>query len=197
MEKTELIASLKAKGFSQKVINAFQKVERADFIPKEYQPYAYVDGPLPIGRGATISQPLTIAYMLEWLELDDEQKILEIGSGSGYVLALIDQIVSDGQIFGVEINAELVTKSQKLLAQDNIAIVCKNGFDGLSEKGPYDRILVSAAFAQKPEHLLAQLKEDGILVTPVGSAIYKFVKKGPKIEEQVFPGFAFVSMQEE
>ncbi len=196
MKKEDLIRKLEGKGFSEQIIKAFEKVPREKFVPAEYQAYAYIDGPLPIGEGATISQPQTIAYMLEWLELKDEQKILEIGSGSGYVLALMNEIANDAEIIGLEINSSLVSKSKKVLKNSNIKIYQKSGFKGLPEKAPFDRILVSATFAKKPEYLLNQLNDGGILLCPINSAIYKFVKKGETIKEEVYHGFAFVPMQE-
>ncbi len=194
MEKIDLIELLKKKGFKDNIINAFEKVERADFVPEEYQKYAYVDGPLPLGKGSTISQPQTIAHMLDWLELEPNQKILEIGSGSGYVLALIKAISPNSQIFGVEINQELVQKSQKILDND-IKVINQNGLLGLLSQAPFDRILVSAAFDEKPMHLIDQLKEGGILVTPVKNTVFKFRKNNDSVAETSCYGFAFVAMQ--
>ncbi len=197
MRKEELVASLKKSGFATEIVNAFANISREDFVPEAYQAYAYVDGPLPIGEGATISQPRTIACMLEWLEINDKQRILEIGSGSGYVLALMNEIANNLTIFGVEINESLVKQSRDLFNNDNITIQHGNGFYGLPEQAPFDRILVSAAFQNKPEHLFEQLTDNGILICPVKTSIFKFIKQGDKITEQVFPGFAFVTMQEE
>ena len=95
MNKTQLLNSLKQKGFSQQILNAFESVKREDFIPQELKSNAYEDIPLPIGKGQTISQPYTIAIMLSLLDLKKSQKVLEIGSGCGYVLALISKIVGD------------------------------------------------------------------------------------------------------
>ncbi len=194
MEKKLLIELLKNKGFSKKIVQAFQKVKREDFVKPEYQQYAYLDGPLPIADKATISQPQTIAFMLDLLEIKDGNNILEIGSGSGYVLALINAMAKKLTLYGVEINPELVERSRKTLPK-KIKIIQQSGEEGYPEKAPYDRILVSAAFAEKPVHLIAQLKKGGILVSPVGNYIYKWVKNDEIIEEAYY-GFTFVPIQQ-
>ena len=103
MNKQALINSLKQKGFSRRILNAFEKVKRENFIPDKLKKYAYEDTALPIGEAQTISQPYTIAMMLSMLELKKGQKVLELGSGCGYVLALISEIVGDkGRVYGIE-----------------------------------------------------------------------------------------------
>jgi protein-L-isoaspartate(D-aspartate) O-methyltransferase len=198
MNKKELIKSLRRRGFSEKIIRAFEKIKREEFIPEEEQKYAYEDIALPIGYMQTISQPYTIAFMLDLLELKDGQKILEVGSGSGYVLALISQISKNGKIFGVERIKELAENSRKKLEKyKNIKIIHGSGFRGLKEEAPFDRILVSASARSIPEALIRQLKYNGILVIPVRNSILKIkkTKKGSKIDE--FPGFVFVPLIEE
>lgn len=195
MGKRKLIESLREKGFSEKIQKAFKEVKREDFIEGKMKEFAYRDRPLPIGENATISQPYTIAFMLDLLDLKDDIKILEIGSGCGYVLALIDKISKNSEIFGVEINPLLVKKAKKYLSKTSISIINKNGYDGLKECEPYDRIIVSAAYQEEPNHLIDQLKEKGILVVPVTNSIIKYVKKKEEVSKEVHYGFAFVTMQ--
>lgn len=224
MDKQELLAELKREGFSQQILKAFSKVPREKFIPKHLEPYAYNNEPLPIGRGATISQPYTIAFMLELLELDklnivntkqdkesesdsesghnltrlnvnNKIKILEIGSGCGYVLALINEIIKDAEIYGIEILPELVNRSKQVLKDNkNIKIIHGDGSKGLPEE-KFDRILISAACNEIPKHLFNQLKRRrGILVCPVRNSIYQIEKKGHGIYAEEFPGFVFVPL---
>ena len=168
-----------------------KKIDRKKFVPKEYESLAYEDIALPIGYGQTISQPSTIAFMLGLLEINSNQKILEIGSGSGYVLALLSQAADNLDIYGVEIVPELVDRSKKLLKDiDNIKIFNASSELGLKTKAPFDRILVSASAKEFPKELISQLKEDGIIVCPVKNSIIKY--KNKNIEE--YPGFAFVPL---
>jgi len=198
MNKKELIESLRYHGFSEKIIRAFEKIKREEFLPEKEKKYAYEDTALPIGYMQTISQPYTIAFMLDLLELKDEQKILEVGSGSGYVLALISKISKNSEIFGIERIKELAENSRtKLEKYRNIKIIYGGGFKGLKEEAPFDRILVSASAEEIPEALIKQLKYNGVLVSPVGGSILKIkkTKKENKIEE--YPGFVFVPLIEE
>lgn len=195
MNKQQLLQHLKNEGFSDKILKAFEKVSRENFISSNLKEFAYYDEALPLEKGATISQPYTIAFMLEKLELKKCQKILEIGSGCGYVLALLAEITK-GEIYGVEIIENLAKHSKELLKNySNIFIVNKNGFYGLPEKALFDRILVSAAFNELPKHLYLQLKEKGVLVCPVGNSVYKIKKMKDKFVVEEFPGFIFVQMK--
>ena len=196
MNKSQLIQSLKLYNFPRRVIEAFEKVEREKFIPEKYKLCAYEDIPLPIGNKATISQPYTIAFMLNLLELKKGQKILEIGSGSGYVLALLAEITK-GKIFGVEIIKELAENSKNTLKNyKNIKVINKSGKNGLIEHALYDRILISATAQAVPNNLTTQLKKEGILVAPVKNSIIKIKKSNNKITTKEFPGFAFVPLQD-
>ena len=182
MDKISLIAHLRSQEFPTKIIRAFKKIPREEFIPKEYKLQAYLDIPLPIGNNVTISQPFTIAFMLNLLELKNNQKILEIGSGSGYVLALLAEITK-GKIYGVEIIKELAIKSRQILKKSNyknIKVINKSGKLGLSEFAPYDRILISASANEIPYYLTEQLKENGIIVSSVRNSIIKIKKQKEK-----------------
>jgi len=193
--KQELLENLKANGFSESIIKAFEKIKREDFILPQYKSLAYEDIALPLEGGATISQPYTIAFMLSLLELKRGQKILEIGSGSGYVLALISEIILDGEIYGLEIIKSLAEKSKNLLKKDkSIKIINQDGSNGLSEHAPFDRILVSASAEELPLNLYAQLKNNGILVAPIKESIFQIKEQNSKIKLKEFPGFVFVPL---
>ena len=160
MNKQQLIAHLKQQGFSQRIIQAFENVNREDFVLKQYKEHAYQDSPLPIGYGQTISQPYTIAFMLDLLELKSNLNILEIGSGSGYVLGLINELSKNSEIYGIERIGKLVHNSKKVLKdKKNIKIIHGDGSKGLKKYGPYDRILISASAEEIPQKIISQLKE--------------------------------------
>jgi len=193
--KTQLLSSLKQRGFSKEILNAFEKVKRENFLPNELKSQAYEDTALPIGNKQTISQPYTIAVMLSMLELKPNQKILEVGSGCGYVLALLSKIVKE--VYGIEIIKELADKSrQNLKNYPNVEVYNKNGKDGLKEHSPYDKILISAACKKIPKTLLSQLKQNGILVAPVGEHEQFLIavqrNKNKFITKRKIPGFVFV-----
>ncbi|MBR9702138.1 protein-L-isoaspartate O-methyltransferase [Candidatus Pacearchaeota archaeon] len=198
MNKSLLLKSLRGRGFPKQVINAFSRVKREDFVLQSLRDRAYEDIALPIGHGQTISQPYTIGMMLDLLSLKKGQKVLEIGSGCGYVLALLSEIVGKkGEVFGVEIVESLADKSKINLQDYDVKVYNQNGAEGLGEHAPYDRILISAGCESVPDKVLEQLKEDGILVAPVGSrfeqtlTVMKRVKDNFKVIEEV-PGFVFV-----
>ncbi len=198
MKKEELIKRLRSRNFPETIIKAFEKVDREKFIPEEYRRRAYEDIPLPIGYEATISQPYTIAFMLNHLKVKDRQKILEVGSGSGYVLALLSELSPNGKIFGIERIKELAESSQeKLKDYNNVKVIYGNGSKGLPEEAPLERILVSAASNKIPKKLIEQLDFDGIMVIPIKNSIVVITKtkEGNKIEEYI--GFRFVPLIEE
>ncbi len=197
--KSELLAYLEKQGFSDKIVNAFKKVKREKFTPKKYREQAYENHPLPLSTKyrSTISQPYTIAFMLRLLELTDNQKILEIGSGSGYVLALINKISKKSKIYGVERIEELVEKSSKVLKNKrNITVIYGDGSKGLKKHAPYDRILISARAEKVPTYLSSQLKDNGIIVCPVNGPIVQIKRTGLRLETKAFGDFIFVSLIE-
>ena len=200
MDKLRLLQSLKKKNFPEEVLEAFSEVKREDFMSKDLTEKAYEDTALPIWYRQTISQPYTIALMLSELKLKKGQKILEIGSGSGYVLALMSELVGkSGKAYGIEIIPELVKMSKKNLRNyKNVLVYNRNGSEGFPEKAPFDRILLSAACRVIPESLMAQLKVGGILVAPKGSRFEQeiiVIKRRSKNEFELLkklPGFVFV-----
>lgn len=203
MNKKQLIESLKSQGFPSFIIGAFASIERELFIPKNLEQYAYEDSPLPIGEKQTISQPYTIAFMLSLLNLEkirkNKIKILEIGSGSGYVLALLSRISPHAEIIGLEIKKTISKNSiQALSKYNNIKIINKSGFSGLPDYTPYDRILVSASSPNigTIEKIADQLKNNGIIVSSVKDSIFQIKKQGENLKRKEYPGFAFVPLVE-
>lgn len=210
-ENEELISELKVRGAlkTPSVIRAFQKVKRADFVPAAEQAAAYADIPLPIGGGQTISQPFTVAFMLENLRPAAGDKILDVGSGSGWTTALLAEIAgAGGKVYALEIISELKKQGEKNVSKYNyiedgvVQFFCSDGRKGLPRHAPFDKILVSAATAEIPEALLKQLKVGGRMIIPVGEKsslgdLVLAVKKGEnEFEKKIFPGFIFVPLVE-
>ncbi|MFB6226482.1 MAG: protein-L-isoaspartate O-methyltransferase [Candidatus Paceibacteria bacterium] len=195
MHKEQLVRSLKNQSFSDKIVESFDRVDRKDFVPDEQKPKSYEDTALPIGHGQTISQPYTIAFMLNLLGPQDGQNILEVGSGSGYVLALMDEMTENASLYGVEIVSELAARSKKDLEDiDNVEVFAGQGRKGLKDKGPFDRILVSASAEKTPQELINQLKMNGILVAPVGNSIVRVQKTPSENKMDEYSGFSFVPL---
>ena len=200
-QKQFLLKDLKQHGFSKQTLSAFEKVKREDFIPENLKERAYEDAALPLGFGQTISQPYTIATMLSLLELKPGFKVLEIGSGCGYVLALISKIVGkNGKVFGIEIIKSLFDSSRKNLKNyENVKIYAGDGKSGLSKYAPFDRILISAASDKISKKLIEQLKEKGIIVAPLGNRYeqslmaFKKINRGLQLKKEI-PGFIFVPL---
>lgn len=198
-----LIAHLKNSGvlYNPELIRAFEKIDRKYFVPEKLQNLVYLDEALPIGEGQTISQPFTVAFMLELLSPRQGNRVLDVGSGSGYTTALLAEIVGTrGQVVGVEIVPELVDMGKKNLAKyhfSNAEIRKTNGTLGIPEEAPYDRILVSASATKIPKPLLNQLKVGGRMVLSINNKICKIEKKGVHdIEIEKHPGFIFVPLIE-
>lgn len=184
---------------SKPIIDAFSVINREDFIPEAYREKANIDAPIPIGFGQTNSQPTTVAFMLELLEPKLGQKILDVGSGSGWTTALLAQIVGPkGKVFGVERIPELVKFGQSALSKyefPNTEIKKSGNELGLPQQAPFDRILVSATAEYFPQKLVEQLVEGGIMVIPIKNSVYKITKdKNGIIYKTEFPGFSFVPL---
>lgn len=155
------------------VIAAMREVPRELFVPENLRGYAYEDSPLPIGEGQTISQPYMVAFMAEALHLSPGDRVLEIGTGSGYAAAVVSRIVSD--VYSVEIITDLADQAKKrfrMLGYDNIHVVAGDGSLGYPERAPYDGIVVTAGAPDIPEPLLEQLAVGGRLVIPVGPSLH-------------------------
>lgn len=203
---SRLVNELMRNGYlkSDTVISAFAAISRIEFVCEDLADAAEKNIPLPIGYGQTISQPLTVAFMLELLDVHPDQRILDIGSGSGWTTALLSHIVGEkGKVVGIEVIKELcefgIKNVEKFgFIQKGIAeIHCIPGNEGFIKHAPYDRILVSAVVDEIPAAFKNQLKVGGKMVIPVHNAIWYVEKKGEDdfyIEK--FPGFAFVPFVE-
>ena len=180
------------------VKKAFKAIKREYFVPDDLKDRVFIDAPLPIGHGQTISQPTTVQMMLEWLEAQPGDKVLDIGSGSGWTTALLAYIVGPkGRVFAVERILELVEfgrENARLAGVKNAKFYKAGKALGLPEHGLYDRILVSAAARKFPEELLSQLKDGGKLVIPVNNDILEVEKEGNEYITKVHPGFVFVPL---
>ncbi|MBL7081762.1 MAG: protein-L-isoaspartate(D-aspartate) O-methyltransferase [Candidatus Omnitrophica bacterium] len=155
----------------KRVIDAFLKVERHRFVPQDLINTAYGDFPLPIGEGQTISQPYIVALMTEELRLEGGERVLEIGTGSGYQAAILAQLCS--QVYTIERITSLAKRAQILLKElnyNNIIVKLGDGTVGLSEEAPFDRIMVTAATQRTPPALIEQLKDGGRLLLPLGNS---------------------------
>ncbi|RLI05712.1 protein-L-isoaspartate O-methyltransferase [Candidatus Bathyarchaeota archaeon] len=212
-ERRELVNRLVASGFlkSEKVIQAMLKVPREEFLPEKIKSKAYVDSPLPVSHGQTISAPHMVAMMCEFLELEVGDKVLEVGAGTGYHAAVIAEIVAPknvenpGHVFTIEIIKELVEFAkrnlEKTLYSDRVTIVWGDGTLGLPEHAPFNKILLTAAAPSIPKPLIQQLAPNGVLLAPVGQPyFYQTLKKlrktqEGKIEVSELGGVAFVPLR--
>ena len=194
-----LIEELKLMGIKdEKVLEVIKKIPRHKFILENYLSEAYANYPLSIGYNQTISQPYTVAFMLQSLELKKNDKVLEIGTGSGWNAALISEIVKPGKVYTTEIIKELVEFAKKNLKDyKNVKVIYSDGSQGLKEYEPYSKIIVTAGCPEIPKPLIEQLKPNGILVAPVGSYSQKMLKitKNKQLKIQELGDFVFVPLK--
>ena len=216
-----LIDSLIEEGWlkTPRIIEAFKKIKRVDFLPENMKNLAELNEALPIGYGQTISQPLVVAFMLEQLKPKEGDKILDIGSGSGWTSALLAEIIgSKGKVIAIDIIPELVEFGKNNVAKYNfiekgiVEFICADGSKGYKKEAPYDKILASASAQSLPQAWKEQLKTralakcgderssstiGGRIVTPISSSIWLFTKKSETdFEEIEYPGFTFVPLIE-
>lgn len=180
MPQDETIASLIASGYlkSKRVIDAMLAVRREDFVLPEMRQYAWADHPLPIGFGQTISAPHMYAFMLEAAQIREGDRILEIGTGSGYGAALLSFLVgSTGKIHSIELIPQLADFARSNLKKADLEaeIIMGDGWHGYPAAAPYDRILVTAACGEIPAPLVAQLREGGRMLVPVGGLLQELL----------------------
>jgi protein-L-isoaspartate(D-aspartate) O-methyltransferase len=183
----------------KKVLEAFFKVPRHKFVSDKDQTSAYSDFPLPIGSGQTISQPYMVALMTQCLKLNGKEKVLEIGTGSGYQTAILAEIAKE--VYTVERFAELSASAEKILNKlgyKNIRFKAGDGTLGWEEEAPFDGIIVTAGAPFVPKPLLDQLKDNGRLVIPVGPNLNQtltvYTKKGNQIDSEQICGCMFVPL---
>jgi protein-L-isoaspartate(D-aspartate) O-methyltransferase len=200
-EREEMVEfQVRARGIrDERVLAAMRKILRHLFVPKGFERAAYEDRPLPIGEGQTISQPYIVAVMTEQLELQPEDRVLEVGTGSGYQAALLAELA--GSVISIERLASLADQAHKNLARAGVTgvqVVVGDGTEGYSPEAPYDAIIVTAASPGIPQPLIDQLAEGGRLIAPVGPRecqdLIKLVKRKGRVESIPLGGVCFVPL---
>jgi protein-L-isoaspartate(D-aspartate) O-methyltransferase len=187
---------------SPRVLEAMESVPRHLFIPQEHLPAAYNDRPLPIGEGQTISQPYTVAYQTQLLEVEPFDKILEIGTGSAYQASVLAEMGAN--VFTIERQKKLFENNKQfafLKKYASIKFFYGDGYEGLPSFAPFDRVLITAAAPEIPQKLIEQLKPGGMMVLPLGAGdvqqMMRITKLGDEsLKEEVFDHFSFVPMIE-
>jgi len=200
--KQKLISDLRKKGITdENVLTAFEKVDRHKFIESAIRDAAYWDIPLKIKCGQTISQPYTVAFQTQLLEIDKGNKVLEIGTGSGFQAAILSAM--GAKVFTIERQEELYKETLKLLEEIDHKIFAffGDGFNGIPQYAPYDRIIVTCGAPNIPLSLINQLKINGLMVIPVGNYNQKMIRVKKTDEnnymEEEFGNFVFVPMLQE
>ena len=202
-QMNELIKIMKNSGFlnDNKVELAIRKNPRHEFVPKSLLNRAYKDTPLSLMKKQTISQPSVVSRMTELLNVKKGQKILEIGSGSGWQSAILSFLIGNGEVFSIERHPELVEFAKENLDKlgiQNVNVILGDGSLGLLKKAPFDRIIITAACKKVPPPLFEQLSLDGLLIAPVGEYPQSLIlfKKTPQgiIEIKNQPGYVFVPL---
>ena len=176
----DLINYLKNSRFlnDKKVEDAFRNIPRHEFVPSSELDYAYNNEPLQIMKNQTISQPGVVSRMTEWLDVRKGQKILEIGTGSGWQTAILSYLVGEGTVYSVERHTQLVKFAQENLKKfdiDNVHVILGDGSIGYAKESPYDKIIITAACTEIPLPLIEQLKEGGLIIAPVGDSSQSLV----------------------
>jgi protein-L-isoaspartate(D-aspartate) O-methyltransferase len=184
----------------EEVLAVMEKVPRHEFVPDEYLEQAYADHPLPIGYGQTISQPYIVALMTQLLKLKHGEKVLEVGTGSGYQAAVLAELT--GEVYTVEIIKELAEQAEerlKRLGYTNVEVKQADGYYGWEEHAPYDAIIVTCAPDHVPQPLVEQLADGGRLVIPVGppgsyQTLWQVTKQGDDVVSKNITGVIFVPL---
>jgi protein-L-isoaspartate(D-aspartate) O-methyltransferase len=204
-ERAALVDSLIRKGYvrSPEVADAMRKVPREAFVPDRIREDAYIDSPLPIGSGQTISAPHMVAIMVEASDLRPGHKVLEIGAGSGYHAAVVAELVTPGgHVYTVERHADLAEFARRNIEGAGygsaVTVICGDGSRGMPEHAPYDRIFVACGAPDIPRPLLEQVSDGGSVLVPVGGRFYqdlvKLERKGDKFTRRSLGGCVFVPL---
>lgn len=201
--KQELLHFWKNRGVDERLLTAFSTIPREQFIPSQLRDHAYDDHPLPTVRNQSISQPSTIIIMLKALDLQEGEKVFEVGAGAGYQAALIAQLIgSTGKVITVEVIPELVQftrQNMTALNLEHVRVLEGDGAEGYQSEAPYDKIIITAACPGIPPPLITQLKEGGIIVAPVGDlrsqTLVKAKKVNGRLELEFLGDFVFVPMK--
>lgn len=197
--RTQLVDTLESKGIrNERVLDAIMQVPRHFFLEPAFEEWAYEDKAFSIGHGQTISQPYTVAFMTVLLDVEKRNKVLEIGTGSGYQAAILATL--GGRVFTIERQEALYQQAKGLLSGGrfgNIRVFLRDGYKGLPEFAPFDRIIVTAGASEVPQALLDQLAPGGIMVIPVdhdgGQEMWRFTKdEQGEVEKKSFGFFRFV-----
>ena len=186
-----------------RVLNAMRKVPRHRFVPEQQRELAYADSPLPIGEGQTISQPYIVAYMTEALRLKADDRVIEVGTGSGYQAAILAEIARE--VYSIEILPALAERARQALTATgytNVYVRTGDGYKGWPEKAPFDAVIVTCAPENIPVPLVDQLREGGRIIIPVGAEnsiqkLVRGVKKAGRIETEEVMEVRFVPMVHE
>jgi protein-L-isoaspartate(D-aspartate) O-methyltransferase len=187
----------------RRVLAAMERVPRHEFVPADQRPHAYEDRPLPIGEGQTISQPYIVALMTELLEVEEGDKVLEIGTGSGYQAAILAELTP--HVYTIEIIASLAERAQETLRRlgyETVHVKAGDGYLGWPEHAPFDGIIVTCAPEEVPQALIEQLKEGGRIVIPVGpqwthQTLYVLRKSEGRLRQKEVIPVRFVPMVHE
>ncbi len=198
--RKKLVETIRSKGIhDEKVLKAIGKVPRHLFMDSGFLDFSYKDQAFPIAEGQTISQPYTVAFQTQLLEIAKHDKVLEIGTGSGYQAAVLAEM--GARVYTVERHRELYINAQKLLSElgYEVHFFYGDGFEGMPSYGPYDKVLITAAVRDIPEKLLEQMKTGGFLVAPVGGSYSQAMTRVRKISEDEYErsahgAFTFVPM---
>ncbi len=182
-----------------RVLAAMGKVPRHEFVPERWRSQAYEDHPLPIGHGQTISQPFIVAFMTEKLQPAPKDRVLEIGTGSGYQAAVLAELVAE--VYSIEIVEDLAKQAAadlRRLGYTNVHVRAGDGYKGWSEAAPFDAIIVTCAPEKVPQPLVDQIKDGGRMIIPIGSGweqeLVLLRKRGSKLEQQAILPVRFVPM---
>jgi len=199
--RKKLVDGIRAKGITdEKVLDAINKIPRHYFLDSAFDEKAYEDIAFPIGEGQTISQPYTVAYQTQLLELKPFQKVLEIGTGSAYQAVVLAEL--GAQVYTIERQKKLFDANKEfdfLKTYRSIKFFYGDGYEGLPTYGPFDKVIITAAAPSIPEKLIQQLKPGGMMVIPVGAGDVQQMMRITKLEngalkEEVFENFSFVPM---